>query len=237
MWEQEQVFKERENILQQQHEQQQTILQQRYEGICQEVKIQSSQQETAQQHDVQLAELCKQFELNMQSQIEQLQAARTAEIETCVQEEMAKLSATLQAEKERELASIDQHYSWFKSLIKGPTPKHLNAEDTQRESLLTGLQEKRQEAMDMLCPSSQRHSQATRPLSPPSTPTSTLDAIKRIKKSHGVSMWAQLIHINIDDSDLELFEEYEDLREVVALSMTSLMLCQYRGWWMLSPKM
>jgi len=32
----------------------------------------------------------------MQSQFEQLQAARMAEIETCVQEEMAKLSATLQ---------------------------------------------------------------------------------------------------------------------------------------------
>ena len=43
--------------------------------------------------DSQIPNICQ---LNMQSQIEQLQAARMMEIETHVQEEMAKLSATLQ---------------------------------------------------------------------------------------------------------------------------------------------
>jgi len=76
--------------------------------------------------------------------------------------------------------------------------KHLSMEDTQAESPPTRLKEKSWEAMDMPHPSSQRCSQAARPLFLPST--STLDAIKRIRKSCGVSMQTWLIHINIDVS-------------------------------------
>ncbi|KAI6094165.1 hypothetical protein EV401DRAFT_2084644 [Pisolithus croceorrhizus] len=42
-----------------------------------------------------------------------------AEIDTHVQEEVTKLSSTLQAEKERELANIKQHYAW----LRKPTPQ------------------------------------------------------------------------------------------------------------------
>ncbi|KAI6108316.1 hypothetical protein F5141DRAFT_1064500 [Pisolithus sp. B1] len=76
--------------------------------------IQSGQEQTAQQYEKQLNELCKQFESSMQSHIDKLQTTRMAEIETRVQDEVTRLSSTLQAQKERELANIEQRYARLK---------------------------------------------------------------------------------------------------------------------------
>ncbi|KAI6095993.1 hypothetical protein F5141DRAFT_1221184 [Pisolithus sp. B1] len=62
-------------------------------------------------------ELQNQFESNMQSQIDKLQTTRMAEIETHVQEEVSRLSSMLQADKERELANIKQHYAQLKKPV------------------------------------------------------------------------------------------------------------------------
>ncbi|KAI6101987.1 hypothetical protein EDD16DRAFT_1716311 [Pisolithus croceorrhizus] len=59
-------------------------------------QIQSGQERTAQQYEKQLNELRKQFESSMQSHIDKLQTTRMAEIETCVQDEVTRLSSTLQ---------------------------------------------------------------------------------------------------------------------------------------------
>ncbi|KAI6107825.1 hypothetical protein EDD16DRAFT_1712126 [Pisolithus croceorrhizus] len=61
-----------------------------------------------------LNELRKQFESSMQSHINKLQTTRMAEIETHVQDEVTRLSSMLQAQKERELANIEQHYARLK---------------------------------------------------------------------------------------------------------------------------
>ncbi|KAI6162799.1 hypothetical protein EDD17DRAFT_1756812 [Pisolithus thermaeus] len=78
-------------------------------------------------------ELQRQFELNMRSQFDSLQATRMAEIDTHVQEEVTKLSSTLQAEKERELANIEQRYAQFRK--PAYVAKHLDAETDPLERL------------------------------------------------------------------------------------------------------
>ncbi|KAI6111068.1 hypothetical protein F5141DRAFT_1063451 [Pisolithus sp. B1] len=129
--------------------------------------IQSGQERTAQQYEKQLNELRKQFESSMQSHIDKLQTTRMAEIETRVQDEVTRLSSTLQAQKERELANIEQHYARLKK------PKYLHTEtDTQAG----------------LCPAYPQ----------PTTPN--LDAIKRIRRSQGVSKQTRLIGVDIDDN-------------------------------------
>ncbi|KAI6095594.1 hypothetical protein F5141DRAFT_1068214 [Pisolithus sp. B1] len=129
--------------------------------------IQSGQERTAQQYEKQLNELCKQFESSMQSHIDKLQTTRMAEIETRVQDEVTRLSSTLQAQKERELANIEQRYARLKK------PKYLHTEmDTQAG----------------LCPAY------------PQPMTPNLDAIKRIRRSRGVSKRTQLIGVDIDDN-------------------------------------
>ncbi|KAI6098113.1 hypothetical protein F5141DRAFT_1219714 [Pisolithus sp. B1] len=129
-------------------------------------QIQSGQERTAQQYEKQLNELHKQFESSMQSHIDKLQTTRMAEIETCVQDEVTRLSSTLQAQKERELANIEQRYAWLKK-------PYLHTEtDTQ-----AGL-----------------HPTYPQPTTP------NLDAIKRIRRSQGVSKQTWLIGVDIDDN-------------------------------------
>ncbi|KAI6131109.1 hypothetical protein EDD16DRAFT_1700529 [Pisolithus croceorrhizus] len=77
-------------------------------------QIQSGQEQTAQQYEKQLNELHKQFESSMQSHIDKLQTTRMAEIKTRVQDEVTRLSSMLQAQKERELANIEQRYARLK---------------------------------------------------------------------------------------------------------------------------
>ncbi|KAI6100502.1 hypothetical protein F5141DRAFT_1218494 [Pisolithus sp. B1] len=64
--------------------------------LTSEQQIQRGQEQTTQQYEMQFEELQRQFELNMQSQFNSLQATRMAEIDTHVQEEVTKLSSTLQ---------------------------------------------------------------------------------------------------------------------------------------------
>ncbi|KAI5986290.1 hypothetical protein EDC04DRAFT_2999462 [Pisolithus marmoratus] len=52
-----------------------------------------------------------QLELSMRTEVDRLQANWTAEMEGCIQEEITRLKESLQAEKERELANIEQHHS------------------------------------------------------------------------------------------------------------------------------
>ncbi|KAI6094496.1 hypothetical protein EDD16DRAFT_1721629 [Pisolithus croceorrhizus] len=80
-----------------------------------------------------------------------------AEIETHVQDEVTRLSSMLQAQKERELANIEQHYARLKNLT---TSSLSSAHNTK----------------------------------------STVDAIKRIRRSRGVSKQTQLIGVDIDDN-------------------------------------
>ncbi|KAI6112802.1 hypothetical protein F5141DRAFT_1063147 [Pisolithus sp. B1] len=100
-----------------------------------------------------------------------------AEIDTHVREEVTRLSSMLQAEKERELANIEQHYARLKRST--PVAKHLDAEGDP----LTGPLPMRPQA---------------------STPsTLNLDAIKRIRKSRGISKRTRLIGVDIDDNGLD----------------------------------
>ncbi|KAI6117648.1 hypothetical protein EDD16DRAFT_1519889 [Pisolithus croceorrhizus] len=85
-----------------------------------------------------------------------------AEIDTCKK----------QAEKERELANIKQHYAWFRK--PAYVAKHLNAE------------------MDPLAGSLPSHPQAS------TLSTPNLDAIKRIRKGQGISKQTQLIGVEMD---------------------------------------
>ncbi|KAI6013658.1 hypothetical protein PISMIDRAFT_19407 [Pisolithus microcarpus 441] len=167
-------------------------------------QTQSGQEQTARQYEMQLNELRKQFESSMQSHIDQLQTTRMAEIETRVQEEVTRLSSTLQAEKERELANIEQRYAQLKK-----SEKHL---DTEMGSP-AGLRPTRpqpsapSDTSAGLCP--------TRPQSStPSTPN--LDAIKRIRRSRGVSKRTRLIRVDIDSNPLDLAGHEEETGEKAA---------------------
>ncbi|KAI5987135.1 hypothetical protein EDC04DRAFT_2913111 [Pisolithus marmoratus] len=97
-------------------------------------QIQSGQERTAQQYEKQFDELRMQFEFNMQSQIDKLQVTRMTEIETCVQEEVTRLRSMLQAEKERELANIKQHYVRLKKPDNGTESGSMLSEGHEEET-------------------------------------------------------------------------------------------------------
>ncbi|KAI6096459.1 hypothetical protein F5141DRAFT_1067702 [Pisolithus sp. B1] len=140
-------------------------------------QIQRGQEQTIRQYETQFEELRRQFKLNMRSQFDSLQATRMAEIDTHVREEVTKLSSTLQAEKERELANIEQRYARFRK--PAYVAKHLDAEtDPPAGSLPSRPQ-----------------------ASTPSTPN--LDAIKRIRKGRGISKRTWLIGVEMDDNGLD----------------------------------
>ncbi|KAI6103699.1 hypothetical protein EDD16DRAFT_1525035 [Pisolithus croceorrhizus] len=82
-----------------------------------------------------------------------------AEIDTHVQEEVTQLSSTLQAEKERELANIEQHYAWLRK--PAYIVKHLDTETDPPAGSLPS------------------HPQAS------TLSTPNLDAIKQIGKAKG----------------------------------------------------
>ncbi|KAI6111448.1 hypothetical protein F5141DRAFT_1214970 [Pisolithus sp. B1] len=125
--------------------------------LTSEQQVQRGQEQSVQQYEMQFEELWKQFKLSMQSQLDSLQATKMAEIDTCVQEEVTRVSSMLQAEKERELANIEQRYARLKRST--PVAKHLDAEGDP----LTGPLPMRPQA---------------------GTPsTLNLDAIKQIRKS------------------------------------------------------
>ncbi|KAI6097311.1 hypothetical protein EDD16DRAFT_1719307 [Pisolithus croceorrhizus] len=140
-------------------------------------QIQRGQEQTIRQYETQFEELRRQFELNMRSQFDSLQATRMAEIDTRVREEVTKLSSTLQVEKERELANIEQRYARFRK--PAYVAKHFDAET------------------DPLAGSLPSRPQA----STPSTPN--LDAIKRIRKGRGISKRTRLIGVEMDDNGLD----------------------------------
>ncbi|KAI6095113.1 hypothetical protein F5141DRAFT_1068676 [Pisolithus sp. B1] len=121
----------------------------------------TSLQSDLKQKESELLGLHQALDLNMRSQFDSLQATRMAEIDTHVREEVTKLSSTLQVEKERELANIEQRYARFRK--PAYVAKHLDAEtDPPAGSLPSRPQ-----------------------ASTPSTPN--LDAIKRIRKGQGIS--------------------------------------------------
>ncbi|KAF9220084.1 hypothetical protein BS17DRAFT_769621 [Gyrodon lividus] len=124
----------------------------------------------------------------MQSQMERLQTSRTADILACIQAKVERLQAVMQAEKERELANIEQHYSHFKkthhltnygwlcTTIYIPSPRKVTRSATKNINKTTN------ESVNPTAPS-----------------TSSLDVIKRIRKTCGVLRWMHLIGINLDD--------------------------------------
>ncbi|KAI6111143.1 hypothetical protein F5141DRAFT_1063499 [Pisolithus sp. B1] len=146
-------------------------------GLHQALDIQRGQEQTIRQYETQFEELRRQFELNMRSQFDSLQATRMAEIDTRVREEVTKLSSTLQVEKERELANIEQRYARFRK--PAYVAKHLDAKTDPPAGSLPS------------------HPQA----STPSTPN--LDAIKRIRKGQGISKRTRLIGVEMDDNGLD----------------------------------
>ncbi|KAI6127303.1 hypothetical protein F5141DRAFT_1210688 [Pisolithus sp. B1] len=101
-------------------------------------QIQSGQEQTAQQYEKQLNELHKQFESSMQSHIDKLQTTRMAEIKTCVQDEVTRLSSMLQAQKERELANIEQCYARLKKPDNPADPADPAGFTSERHEAETG---------------------------------------------------------------------------------------------------
>ncbi|KAI6095223.1 hypothetical protein EV401DRAFT_1896108 [Pisolithus croceorrhizus] len=86
-----------------------------------------------------LSALHEAFSSSMQSHIDKLQTTRMAEIETRVQDEVTRLSSTLQAQKERELANIEQCYAWLKKpmqLSRLGEAKEFRNEHSSSESTL-----------------------------------------------------------------------------------------------------
>ncbi|KAI6095456.1 hypothetical protein F5141DRAFT_1068368 [Pisolithus sp. B1] len=71
-------------------------------------------QSLVKERERELSALHEAFSSSMQSHINKLQTTRMAEIETRVQDEVTRLSSTLQAQKERELANIEQRYARLK---------------------------------------------------------------------------------------------------------------------------
>ncbi|KAI6168537.1 hypothetical protein EDD17DRAFT_1750077 [Pisolithus thermaeus] len=99
-----------------------------------------------------------------------------AEIDTHVQEEVTQLSSTLQAEKERELANIEQHYAWLRK--PAYIVKHLDTETDPPAGSLPS------------------HPQAS------TLSTPNLDAIKQNRKGQGISKQTWLIGVEMDDNGL-----------------------------------
>ncbi|KAI6038371.1 hypothetical protein EDC04DRAFT_2603972 [Pisolithus marmoratus] len=75
-----------------------------------------AQEAATQQYTTQLDGFCHQLELSMHTEVDRLQANQTAEMEGRIQEEITRLKESLQAEKERELANIEQHHSHSQKL-------------------------------------------------------------------------------------------------------------------------
>ncbi|KAI6138673.1 hypothetical protein EDD17DRAFT_1516851 [Pisolithus thermaeus] len=91
----------------------------------------TSLQSDLKQKESELLGLHQALDLNMRSQFDSLQATRMAEIDTRVREEVTKLSSTLQVEKERELANIEQRYARFRK--PAYVAKHFDAETDPRQ--------------------------------------------------------------------------------------------------------
>ncbi|KAI5992058.1 hypothetical protein EDC04DRAFT_2613708 [Pisolithus marmoratus] len=75
-----------------------------------------AQEAAAQRYTAQLDGFCHQLKLSMHTEVDRLQANWTAEMEGCIQEEITRLKELLQAEKEQELANIEQHHSCSQKL-------------------------------------------------------------------------------------------------------------------------
>ncbi|KIK77071.1 hypothetical protein PAXRUDRAFT_28869, partial [Paxillus rubicundulus Ve08.2h10] len=131
----------------------------------------------------------------IQSQMEEIQASKTTEIEARVQEHVAKLKEVMQAEKEQELANIEQRYSCSHKNV--PTaPQHNDPPDLPMDCEPTGTHQRQPEGVPT--PSMQRPTPIQHP-----PPTPSLNAIKRIRKTWGISTRTRLIGIDIGNDQRE----------------------------------
>ncbi|KAF9233011.1 hypothetical protein BU15DRAFT_80558 [Melanogaster broomeanus] len=139
----------------------------------------------AQEHVAKLNEI--------RSQMEEIQASKTTEIEARVQEHVAKLKEVMQAEKERELANIEQRYSRSRKNVS-TTPQCNDPPDLPMDCEPTGTGQPE----GVPTPSMQRPTPIQHP-----PPTPSLDAIKRIRKTWGISARTRLIGIDIGNDQRE----------------------------------
>ncbi|KAI6041830.1 hypothetical protein EDC04DRAFT_2978830 [Pisolithus marmoratus] len=175
-----------------------------------------AQEAATQQYTAQLDGFRHQLELSMRTEVDRLQANRTAEMEGRIQEEITRLKESLQAEKERELANIEQRHSRSRKPAL-PTsleddvdmelpelaaracegqPKQTAGSSTLRMSM---QQSPRYSTLPRT--PAQPSSSPTRPQPRTSLTTPNIDAIKRIRRGRGTSKRTRLVGVLIDDDN------------------------------------
>ncbi|KAI6039382.1 hypothetical protein EDC04DRAFT_2603244 [Pisolithus marmoratus] len=175
-----------------------------------------AQEAATQRYTAQLDGFCHQLELSMRTEVDRLQANRTAEMEGRIQEEITRLKESLQAEKERELANIEQRHSCSR---KPALPTSLEDDVDMELPELTARahegQPKQTAGSSTLCMSMQQSpcystlprtpaqpsSSLTRPQPRTSLTTPNIDAIKCIRRGRGTSKRTRLVGVLIDDDN------------------------------------
>ncbi|KAI5990697.1 hypothetical protein EDC04DRAFT_2911880 [Pisolithus marmoratus] len=175
-----------------------------------------AQEAATQRYTAQLDGFRHQLELSMRTEVDRLQANRTAEMEGRIQEEITRLKESLQAEKERELANIEQRHSRSR---KPALPTSLEDDvDMELPELAARAREGQPKqtagssTLRMSMQQSPRYSTLPRtPAQPSSSPTRpqprtslttpNIDAIKRIRRGRGTSKRTRLVGVLIDDDN------------------------------------
>ncbi|KAI5980485.1 hypothetical protein EDC04DRAFT_3035233 [Pisolithus marmoratus] len=175
-----------------------------------------AQEAATQRYTAQLDGFRHQLELSMRTEVDRLQANRTAEMEGCIQEEITRLKESLQAEKEQELANIEQRHSHSQ---KPALPMSLE-DDADMELLELAARARKGQpkqtagsstlhmSMQQLprystlpCTPVQPSSSPTRPQPRTSLAMPNIDAIKRIRRGRGTSKRPRLVGVLIDDDN------------------------------------
>ncbi|KAI6039515.1 hypothetical protein EDC04DRAFT_2895191 [Pisolithus marmoratus] len=175
-----------------------------------------AQEAATQRYTAQLDGFRHQLELSMRTEVDRLQANRTAEMEGRIQEEITRLKESLQAEKERELANIEQCHSRSR---KPALPMSLEDDadmelpelaaracegqpkQTAGSSTLCMSMQQSPRYSTLPCTPAQPSSSLTRPQPRTSLTTPNIDAIKHIRRGRGTSKRTCLVGMLIDDDN------------------------------------
>ncbi|KAI6098900.1 hypothetical protein EV401DRAFT_2146648 [Pisolithus croceorrhizus] len=179
------------------------------EQLCNEQRL------AMQRNHSQLEEFQRRLELELQSQIEQMSTTRAANLETRVQEEVTRLRESLQAEKEREMAKLEQEVTRLRESLQAEKEREMaNLEQQYHRMRKVRTATPRPDEDPMDCrqgrsssPPSRPFQSAAHPSRPPrpaqipQTSTPSLDAIKRIRRARGISTRTRLIGVTVDMED------------------------------------
>ncbi|KAI6094953.1 hypothetical protein F5141DRAFT_1222764 [Pisolithus sp. B1] len=183
------------------------------ERAAHQEQLYNEQRLATQWNHSQLEEFQRRLELELQSQMEKMSTSRAANLEACVQEEVTRLRGSLQAEKEREMAKLEQEVMWLRESLQAEKEREMANFEQQHHCMRkvrtttpqpngdpTDCQEGRPTS-----PSSRPFLSAANPSRPsrpaqfPQTSTPSLNAIKRIRRARGISTRTRLIGVAVDE--------------------------------------